>query len=87
MARPVGSKNGVHARTPHPCIQVHKYDAYSSLQQFAGAVSPRNNTDVEAILKLLAEDKLAGSVEPWSGLGMSELQFKRTVTRLKDLGI
>lgn len=88
MPRKKGSKTGLR-HTPHPLIQIHKYDYVDSLEDFCNCIFPRNSFEVAKVLEAVKQKKLGyGRMkETADEIDMDYNKFNAVIRRLKDLGI
>ena len=88
LPRKKGSKTGLR-HTPHPLIQLHKYDYVKALEGFCDCIFPRNSLEVAKVLEAIQQKKLGyGRLQATAEeLGIDYNKFNAIIRRLKDLGI
>lgn len=88
LPRTKGSKSGSR-KTPHPRIQLHKYDYVDSMERFCDCIFPRSGLEVDKVLGAIKQGKLRyGRIQTVAEeLGIDYNRFNAMIGRLKDLGI
>lgn len=88
LPRSKGSKTGLR-HSPHPLIQIHKYNYVETLENLCNCIFPRNSLDVAMVLEAIKQKKLGyGKMQATAEeLDIDYNKFNAIIRRLKDLGI